>query len=227
MFGRTALHLVCIGSDFNITYKTKSKARELVAQFLIDRGADLQEEDEDGNTPLHLAARANRSGLVKLLIDHNVQVNKRNKSKQTALHLVCREYYKDYHVCTDTIKILVKAGANVTLKDSSEHNPIYWAKYRNYTDMYNYLNEAKEQHNKDKISERSPRIIKVNEPVKMVKKIEEVKKVEIVQKEKTEVKELKEPTLLITRDHLKIHISISGNSQEELDKIAKALENLD
>ena len=42
---------------------------------LLDAGADVNFQDRDGYTPLHLASRRNHLRVVKLLIDNGANVN--------------------------------------------------------------------------------------------------------------------------------------------------------
>ena len=56
--------------------------------LLIDKGANVNAADHDGNTPLHLAAYHNRFDVVALLINKGADVNAKSDKGNTPLHLV-------------------------------------------------------------------------------------------------------------------------------------------
>ena len=70
--------------------------------MLIDRGADVNYKDKNGNTPLMIASRYSSIETAKLLIDRGADVNARNKRRNTALILAISE---------EIINLLKEAGA--------------------------------------------------------------------------------------------------------------------
>lgn len=58
-----------------------------LAQLLIDRGAELQCVDSDGNTPLHKAVWQRNVGVVRLLLDAEANVNAKNGAGTTPLEV--------------------------------------------------------------------------------------------------------------------------------------------
>lgn len=75
--GRTALHcvanIVWFDSRWQVDDKRFNQAK--IAKLLIDAGADINIQDDEGITPLHLACRSNSYELVQLLIDNGANVN--------------------------------------------------------------------------------------------------------------------------------------------------------
>ena len=70
------------------------RGREEIVQFLLDLGADANEQDEDGDGPLYMAVSAFRedSGslkLVKSLISSGAELNLKNKAGETPLGMAC------------------------------------------------------------------------------------------------------------------------------------------
>jgi ankyrin repeat protein len=72
-------------------------------QLLIDRGADVSEKLEE-NTLLHLAASNNNGAVVLKLIEMGIDLEAKNTSGFTALHLACN--------VAATVRLLVEHGAD-------------------------------------------------------------------------------------------------------------------
>jgi len=53
---------------------------------LIDKGAQLEAKDIDGNTPLHWAARQGHVEIVRLLCDQRADVEARDNDEWRPLH---------------------------------------------------------------------------------------------------------------------------------------------
>uniref|UniRef100_R7W0W8 Protein TANC2 n=1 Tax=Aegilops tauschii TaxID=37682 RepID=R7W0W8_AEGTA len=109
-------------------------------RYLLDHGADLTQEEDDGDTVLHHAARRGRCEIVKLLLARGADVNG-SSQHGTPLHLaavkghestveVLLEHHPDVNkvvpsnlvtplkaallsASTPCVKLLVQAGANV------------------------------------------------------------------------------------------------------------------
>eukprot|EP00041_Stephanoeca_diplocostata_P022552 m.539758 g.539758 ORF g.539758 m.539758 type:complete len:515 (-) comp22092_c0_seq3:882-2426(-) len=56
-----------------------------IVQVLLTAGADIDLPDADGDTPLHIAARAGNSNLVRLLLDIGANAHAENNHQKTAL----------------------------------------------------------------------------------------------------------------------------------------------
>lgn len=104
-FGRTALQLAVIAQDYDLISalitsgakvdrpKSWSALHEAVLEkdekaltLLLDASADVNAEDQGGDTPLHLAVEAASTVMVKLLIDRGARLRK-NKAGLTPLEL--------------------------------------------------------------------------------------------------------------------------------------------
>ena len=86
--GATALH---VAFDRGFT----SGARE-VADLLLSRGADIDQADASGWTPLHHAAWRAEPAVVGFLLEHGARIDLVDRKGKTALDLACGRSYNDF-----------------------------------------------------------------------------------------------------------------------------------
>jgi len=68
-------------------HKAAKRASTKAVKSLLEAGADVNVSNEDGNTPLHIAASINRNAKVaELIILKNADVNAKNKKRETPPH---------------------------------------------------------------------------------------------------------------------------------------------
>ncbi|MDH5381919.1 MAG: ankyrin repeat domain-containing protein, partial [Cyclobacteriaceae bacterium] len=84
--GETLLHLACENEKTD------------VARVLINKGLDVNAQDNDGETPMHASVRGGKDNLdiVKLLLDNDADINARNKKGQTVLKRAKGKKVKKY-----------------------------------------------------------------------------------------------------------------------------------
>src|SRR6202020_2940618 len=63
----------------------RSGRKEMVEFVLSKKMGDVKDKDENGDTPLHIAAMMGRADIEKLLIDNGANVNARDKRGETPL----------------------------------------------------------------------------------------------------------------------------------------------
>jgi ankyrin repeat protein len=98
--GETALHIV-------------TRRRDMPwLSYLLQRGADPNQRDRDGNTPLILAASAGFADGAKLLIAYKADVNLPNQQGETAL--IRAVQMRDIN----TARLLLDAGADPDRPDN-------------------------------------------------------------------------------------------------------------
>lgn len=104
------------------------------AKLLLEAGAKTEVHtkgsdtglilDNQGRTPLHLAAEQNNAEVVQILLAAEADVNALSTIEQNPLHRIA--------VCCDgdggkVVQILVEAGANIEAKDSMGYTPLILA----------------------------------------------------------------------------------------------------
>ncbi len=106
--GRTALH-------WAVDYDVKDIAG---LKLLLDRGADVNVQDTDGNTVLMGAVFGRESSTAQFLLDAGADANMIDIEGKTALHLAAQHGY------WDMITILLSAGADTGMVDIMGDTPL-------------------------------------------------------------------------------------------------------
>ncbi|KAF4627101.1 hypothetical protein G7Y89_g11056 [Cudoniella acicularis] len=155
--GRAALHLAAGLCRNNV----------LLEQFLqMNDGNEVNAQDAQGMTPLHVAAQSGKGQAIGLLLKAGAEINARNWFQQTALHLAVKKGHlwavnqllengasckaKDLmsstalHVAAETgyldiAKLLVAWGANVSARGSNKQTPLHYAAAKNDEVMVDWL----------------------------------------------------------------------------------------
>jgi hypothetical protein len=120
--GNTVLHMV-------FWWKTPD-----IAVFLA-HGADVNAQNDEGDTPLHLAAFEGDVVSTGVLINVGAKVNIRNNRGRTPLHLTVG---LDHKTAT---KILITAGADPTLRDDKGWTPAEVREHKGVETFVDILNE--------------------------------------------------------------------------------------
>ena len=93
-----------------------------MVQFL-NAGADINQRDSEGYTPLHWAAYYGRVDAAQLLLDRGANPEIGDNSGRTALEVAI--YYRHPNVAQH----LVEKGANVNARDQDGWTPLDYAAY--------------------------------------------------------------------------------------------------
>ena len=92
---QTPLHQVLLSNfDYNIcTMRSWSRAshpsRVRLARRLLDRGADVNTQNKEQETPLHLATRIRSHEMAQVLLEHGADPNMKNSKGKSPLQLAC------------------------------------------------------------------------------------------------------------------------------------------
>ncbi|KAJ6031364.1 hypothetical protein N7540_002096 [Penicillium herquei] len=100
---------------------------------LLQQGADPDLRDRWNVTPLFWAAFYGHGGLVKLLIDHDVDVNAANSDNRTPLIQAAIRGFPD------VVQLLIQTGANPQLRDRWGKSALYWASSLGHNHVYKLL----------------------------------------------------------------------------------------
>ena len=102
--------------------RTGSNSREAleICQLLINSGADVMCCDKEGNTPLHWAARAGHSDVIRLLVHKCCPLNAQNDAGETALHWAMRAGNRG----TKAVNALMENGARVSIFNRNFRRPL-------------------------------------------------------------------------------------------------------
>jgi ankyrin repeat protein len=86
------LHIMC-GSKGK--YKNTSIYKKIII-YLIKGGININHQDNDGNTALHIAIKLRQNNeIIKLLLDNGADVNIKNKNGKTPLDIAMEKGDKD------------------------------------------------------------------------------------------------------------------------------------
>ncbi|WP_407428861.1 ankyrin repeat domain-containing protein [Treponema sp.] len=108
-----------------VTTPKQQSVHELIMQGRYDEAKDLFNNktdinalDADGNTALHLAARANEADLVSFLIIKGADTEVKNNNGDTALHVAIKNN------CLEASKVLAIVHGDIFAKDAQENTAL-------------------------------------------------------------------------------------------------------
>lgn len=93
---------------------------------LIARGADIETLDENGRTPLHLAAAGNHYHTARTLLEQKADVNSTMRDEGTPIFDAVANGHDQM------VSLLLNYGANPYLTDERDWNLLHWAASENH-----------------------------------------------------------------------------------------------
>lgn len=160
-YGKTALnfgiikgleivqHMVELGADINLPCDEDmtppvSRAggfwnHEDIARYLVEKGANLNQVDKNGDTPLHIAAYNGRKDLCAFYLDHGAKLEAKNNNGFTPFLSACDGFGGHDEDKPGTRRLLMERGANVKAVDKEKRNAInlLFCKYDDFPLIYN------------------------------------------------------------------------------------------
>ncbi|XP_052072877.1 26S proteasome non-ATPase regulatory subunit 10-like isoform X2 [Mytilus californianus] len=121
----TAMHEMCRVGNYELVHS------------LIQKELPVNEENEFGFTPLHIASHEGYTNIVELLLSHGATavVNKGQITGSRPLHFASHEGHKEI------VKLLLHHGADIHQGNIKESRPIHLAAHENQIDVVNILIE--------------------------------------------------------------------------------------
>ena len=107
--------------------------------ILIEYNADIHTRDDDGESPLHCAARygdRNRVDMMQVLLDHGANPNARDHNDSTPLHVSSCS-----HGEVEGVRLLLKHGAIIDAEDDGGRTPLQLALEVKHDDVVACLKE--------------------------------------------------------------------------------------
>ncbi|RZC41502.1 Ankyrin repeat domain containing protein [Asbolus verrucosus] len=115
----TPLHIASQAGCLNLyTSDSYDDVYLKLVQLLLDQGAEVCVDDDEGFTPLHYASQSGNLEIVKLLTKKSSKINKPNKHGRTPLHMAATKG------SVPIVEHLLEQGASVDLEDREGDTPL-------------------------------------------------------------------------------------------------------
>ncbi|MEM4589815.1 MAG: ankyrin repeat domain-containing protein [Candidatus Micrarchaeia archaeon] len=138
--------LIDLGADWKVKnsgcsmlYYASSSASSLKV-FLEKTDLDVNEEAEDGTTPIFMAAIHHDRDAIKMLLEHGALINKQDKNGLTALHHILKsDYVENKSKRIEAIRLLLEHGADPNIKSNEGKTPLDYAIEKRFLDEADFL----------------------------------------------------------------------------------------
>jgi hypothetical protein len=130
----------CYNSDYkdgcSFLFSVMQKQYLPIFFLLVEKGADINREWENGLTPLLYAIRLKNKAMFTFLVQrYGINLNKRTKAGLAPLLYAASLGY------FDMVKFMIKNGANITIRGKLGENVLHWAAFLNDFSAVKFLTE--------------------------------------------------------------------------------------
>ncbi|WP_265018042.1 ankyrin repeat domain-containing protein [Wolbachia endosymbiont (group A) of Coremacera marginata] len=167
ILGRTPMHFAVMNNHKDIqdvygrgpTYTTAESNDEEIVQLFLMKGASVNEADENGETPLHLASWDGHLGILQHLINNGANIGTKDSSGKTPLDIARDKGHNNivqYLQQTQSslnrelltavrggdlnkVKDFIGRGASLDAKDEYGRTLLHWASWNGNLDAVKYL----------------------------------------------------------------------------------------
>ena len=121
--GQTPLHR-CVANDSYNYYPCYVENQLTLVHLLLKHGVDVNAEDDDHETALHLALDHYGHQIAPVLLDHGANPNATNNLGETPLYRLLNlpDFPEEYHL--GTVRLLLEHGANPNVQDKGGVTPL-------------------------------------------------------------------------------------------------------
>ena len=117
---------------------------------------DIDAQNKQGKTPLHLAAYNGRVETVKTLILYGAKIDERDNTGKTPLHLAA------YTGHVETVKTLIESGAKIDERDNTGKTPLHLAAYTGHVETVKTLIESGAKINEQDNEGKTPFLLMIS-----------------------------------------------------------------
>jgi uncharacterized protein len=139
LLSRPNLDLNAKGLNGTVLMSYVRGEQEGTVKKLLERGADPNLSDEDGDTALHGAAQRGNVNVLKMLLAAGANPNAKNKLGGTAL------MWAGVYGHEEVARVLIDHGADAALKDEDGMTASAWAAKNNQEDLARLLRDAEKK----------------------------------------------------------------------------------
>jgi len=143
-------------------FEAARRGHVAVAEYFLERGADVNAVDSDGWTPLYWAASQGDTEVAQLLLEAGTDVNAADHDAQTPLHLATWQGH------TEMVQLLLERGADVNASNDDGWTPLHSAASQPYPEVLELLLAAGADVNAMDTAGSTPLMLGDNEEVRQL-----------------------------------------------------------